>query len=303
MLTATHTHNDLFKTGAGSMQTIRQHQSKVVFSALSEFYAPVDAEGFSIKYVLDGTEVYHLNKEQYIVGPGSYLLSNSSKTGNVEIESRNTVKGICITIAPEIVTEAAAGYCRPDSCYSDADLGSFLTTTSFPEDIYHDSETALGKTLHTLAGSLNGEVLSNSDFTMEFFYSLTEKIIEDQLPVFRQLQNITSVKANTKKELYKNIKRGRAFMDACFTADVQVQQVAREARMSEFHFYRLFKEIMGITPHQYILQKRLTHAQHLLQQQMPVTEAAAECGFSDIFSFSKAFKKQFGFPPSQLLKK
>jgi AraC family transcriptional regulator len=302
MHTTAHIQNPVFSKGA-AMQTIQQQQNKVVFSALSDFYAPIDASGFSIKYVVDGTEVYHLNHEQYVVGPGSYLLSNSSKNGNVEIESRNTVKGICVTIAPEIVTEAAAGYCRPDSCYPDADLGSFLTTAYFPEDIFHDSETALGKTLHTLAGSLNGELLSNSDFSMEFFYSLTEKIIEDQLPVFRQLQNIPSVKANTKKELYKNIKRSRAFMDACFTTDVQVQQVAREARMSEFHFYRLFKLIMGITPHQYILQKRLELAQQLLQQQITVTDVSAECGFSDIFSFSKAFKKQFGFPPSQLLKK
>jgi AraC family transcriptional regulator len=303
MLTATHTHNDLFKTGAGSMQTIRQHQSKVVFSALSEFYAPVDAVGFSIKYVLDGIEVYNLNHEQYIVRPGSYLLSNSNKNGHVEIESSKTVKGICISIAPNILTEAVASYRRPDTFFVDEALGIFFTSSHFPEDTYNAAETSLGKTLNQLAVDVQNCKTDASDFTQEFFYLLAEKVIEDQSPVYKQLQNIPSIKPATKREIYKNIKRSKEFIDSSFTSDVQVSTAAQAACMSEYHFYRLFKQIIGITPHQYILQKRLELAQQLLQQQITVTDVSAECGFSDIFSFSKAFKKHFGFPPSQLLKK
>jgi AraC family transcriptional regulator len=295
----------LFSDAAPLMTTIVQkQQNKVVFSSLSEYYQPVSATGFSIKYVLNGTEVYTLNNEQFCVGPGSYLLSNSYKEGYVEIESSSNVKGICVTITPQILTEAVASYRRPDTFFPDAELGAFFTTPQFLDAQYDSSKTKLGKTLHQLAAAACGNEINAASFTMELFYTLSENIIEDQLPVFKQLQSVPSVKTSTKKELYKNIHRGREFIDVAFTSTINIEMVAQQACMSEYHFYRLFKKIMGITPHQYILQKRLQLGNDLLtHKQMSVTEAAAECGFSDVYSFSKAFKYHFGFSPSALLKK
>lgn len=289
--------------GNGSMQTITRQQNKLVFSALSEFYAPVDATGFSIKYVVEGTEVYHLNNEQYVVGPGSYILSNSYKQGNVEIESNNTVKGICVSIAPEMIVEAVAGYCRPDTFFPDPELGHFFTTPDFPEDMYQAADTFLGKTLTSLASSIEREALDPADLNMELFYVLAERLIEDQLPVYRQLQAIPSVKSATKKAIYKNVNRGKKFIDSSYTLPLSIKDIAKEACMSEYHFFRLFRNITGTTPHQYILQKRLQKAKELLKHQIPVSDVAVSCGFSDIYSFSKAFKKYYQISPSALFKK
>jgi transcriptional regulator GlxA family with amidase domain len=68
--------------------------------------------------------------------------------------------------------------------------------------------------------------------------------------------------------------------------------------MSEFHFFRSFKQAFGITPYRYLLNNRLEFSKSLLQKKIPVKEIATSCGFADIFSYSKAFKKTFGTSPT-----
>jgi hypothetical protein len=70
----------LFSDTVRSMQTFEERKNKIVFSSLHEYYEPVSAGGFSIKYVVDGTEIYTLNNEQHIVTANSYLLCNSAQT-------------------------------------------------------------------------------------------------------------------------------------------------------------------------------------------------------------------------------
>ena len=68
---------------------------------------------------------------------------------------------------------------------------------------------------------------------------------------------------------------------------------------TEYHFYRLFKSVFGISPHQKLVQNRLHFACNLLRsRKATVTEAALSGGFPDVYSFSKSFKKHFGFSPS-----
>lgn len=286
------------------METIERKNNSVVFSSLSDFFQPVHSTGFAIKYVVEGTELYTLDQQQYLVKEGNYLLCNSTKQGHVTIESRKVVKGICINIAPELMLEAVASFQRPDCFFPDADLALFFSTPYFLETQYDSSSTVLGKTLTQIASDLQQQQLHPSDLDIEFFYSLSEKIIADQLPVFKQLQSLPGIKPPTKRDLYKRISRGKEMMDTLYTNPLSIEQVAREACMSEYHFFRLFKKMLGVTPHQYLLGKRLAYGKTLLQQeQYTVSDAAIECGFTDIYSFSKAFKKQFASSPSALLKK
>lgn len=284
------------------LKTLHCNNNVIVLSSLKRFYHPIKSTSFAIRFVTEGVEHYALNGQQHNVGAGKYLLSSGANEGHIEIDNGKNVSGLCFGLAPELITEVVATLRQPDTAYSDAELGQFFNSPLFLENQYDSTQTHLGQWLTHINKSIDKNNWHEDDLSMDFFYTLSERLIADQIPIFKQLQNIPSVKSATKKDLYRRVVRGKEFMDACFTMPLTVENVAQAACLSEYHFFRLFKAIFGGSPHQYILKKRLNYAQNLLIQDKNAVSLVAEAsGFSDIFTFSKAFKKHFGYAPSSLL--
>lgn len=279
------------------LHAIKRQDNKLVISSLSDYYEPVDASGFSIKFVWDGLEVYRLADQRHLVGPGEYLLSNRNKTGIVEIESTKKVNGICISLSANLINSVISAHCRPDYLFTDEELSAFFHSDEFPDDCFKASDTALGKTLLNLASITQVQPIHEQEIQAEFFYPLAEKLVKDQLPIFKQLRQIKVVKASTRKDIYRRLKRVRTWMDQLPNLDVF--SFAQEACMSEYHFYRLFRQCFGISPHQYLIHKRIEKAKVLLDHGLTASEVALDCGFTDLPAFSRAFKKSLGYSPSK----
>ncbi len=107
-------------------------------------------------------------------------------------------------------------------------------------------------------------------------------------------------------ERIKNMKRFDPvlrYIDENYNKPLTVEELASIAGLSRFHFSRLFKEMTGRTLSAYILSFRLNRADYLLRHtELTVSEIAALTGFSDIYYFSRAFKKQKKSAPSSLRK-
>ena len=98
----------------------------------------------------------------------------------------------------------------------------------------------------------------------------------------------------------RRIQRAIALMEANFRSNVTLEQVARAAYLSAFHFHRLFRRVMGLTPHQYLLRCRLHHAQQLLTvagEKHSLADVAMESGFADQAHFSRHFRRAYGVSP------
>ena len=79
---------------------------------------------------------------------------------------------------------------------------------------------------------------------------------------------------------------------------VRLEDAAGQAGMSPFHFLRVFKRSLGVTPHQYVLRTRLKRAAKLLSEgRAPVTEVALEAGFADLSNFVRTFGRAAGRSP------
>ena len=114
------------------------------------------------------------------------------------------------------------------------------------------------------------------------------------------LNNINAQKTETKEEILARLLLGKDFIDSCYLHNPDIRSIAKECNMSEFHFYRCFKRVFGITPYQYVLGKRLEHARKLVNEtQLRIGAIAQLCSFRDVFSFSKAFKRKYGLSPSK----
>ncbi|KAB8331766.1 AraC family transcriptional regulator [Scytonema tolypothrichoides VB-61278] len=80
--------------------------------------------------------------------------------------------------------------------------------------------------------------------------------------------------------------------------EIKLSQLAELLGMSQFHFSRLFKQSVGIPPHQYLLQQRVERAKQLLKQtELSITEVAFLCGFNSHSHLSKWFRQLTGITP------
>lgn len=76
--------------------------------------------------------------------------------------------------------------------------------------------------------------------------------------------------------------------------------LAREAKLSRYHFLRVFQQLTGLTPHQYILRARLRHAAaRLTLHHSRVLDIALDSGFGDVSNFNHAFRAEFGLSPKK----
>ena len=90
------------------------------------------------------------------------------------------------------------------------------------------------------------------------------------------------------------------YMQTNFSDKITVEQLAEKTGFSVRHFTRVFQNVYGAPPMQFLNEMRLSHARMLLEiGSYKVTEVAMMCGFQDGNYFSKFFKKKFGCVPSQ----
>jgi AraC-like DNA-binding protein len=78
---------------------------------------------------------------------------------------------------------------------------------------------------------------------------------------------------------------------------VVISEMAKAACMSKFHFCRQFRQIAGMSPHIYLINWRLRHANKCLKNNMPVFDAAIEAGFYDSSHLVKAFRSYMAVSP------
>jgi AraC-like DNA-binding protein len=74
--------------------------------------------------------------------------------------------------------------------------------------------------------------------------------------------------------------------------------MARTAGLSEYHFLRVFEQVAGVTPHQYVLRARLRDAAlRLAEGDDRVLDVALDAGFGDVSNFNRAFRSEFHVSP------
>lgn len=99
-------------------------------------------------------------------------------------------------------------------------------------------------------------------------------------------------------EIFERLWRARKLIDDCYHMPLNLQELSARACFSRYHFIRQFRRTFHLTPHQYLIQKRMERAKELLaSSELPVTEVCFEVGFQSLGSFSSLFRKFVGEPP------
>lgn len=109
---------------------------------------------------------------------------------------------------------------------------------------------------------------------------------------------LRSAKRNASPPPLHKIQYAKAFIDEHFTQKIDFSALARQSGYSADRFRHLFKDLLGCSPTQYILHKRLSFAKLLLVRDgLNVSAVALECGFSNDAQFCSLFKRETGATP------
>ena len=95
------------------------------------------------------------------------------------------------------------------------------------------------------------------------------------------------------------ISRAIEYISEHLTEPIILDDISNALYTNKYYFAHLFKEETGVSPHSYILKKRLLMSKELIEQGLSITDVYVRCGFSDYTHFFRAFKKEFDLTPKQ----
>lgn len=122
--------------------------------------------------------------------------------------------------------------------------------------------------------------------TLEYLFVLIHREIIDQ-----------SVSVDT---VHDEIIQAFHYFADNYNRDISIEEYAEEHHVSTAWFIKRFKQYTKMTPKEYIVSVRMSHAQTLLEQTLyTISEIASIVGYDNPLYFSRVFKKQFGLPPNQ----
>ena len=166
-------------------------------------------------------------------------------------------------------------------------------------------EEKLPRSLHILNFDGNDSIIGLFD-KMDFY---CEKLEGDTLRLMltNLLQeiciNILLETKNTKEAIYSQtnpiVSQAIKYIERNLLTLEGIDDICRELFITKSHLHHLFMKHLGITPKKYITSKRLAMAQREISFGAKPTDVYVKCGFSDYSTFYRAYKNQFGRPPSE----
>ncbi len=148
-------------------------------------------------------------------------------------------------------------------------------------------------------------------WAMSFYEEMSQKAYEKtesaQYALLSQLYRFASIlfpssAPTSQKEILAQ--KALSYLQSEFSrADLQMDQVASFCHVSAVYLRKVVKECYQKTPFHLLTELRMQKACELLLEKRPVKEIALAVGYSDIYQFSRAYKRYFGYSPSADLAK
>ena len=233
-------------------------------------------------FFLGGTSSYGLEGRSYPLEAGDVILVPQGCVPRPEAAPGAPYERVILYLSAEFLSRAGGADCPLDSCFT-------LAKTSFRFVLRpQDDRQALRQTLANL------EQAQQPGFGQS---ALAQAILVQLLILLRrsmdaQPQAVPSLAADEK------IAAIMQYLSQNPTEQISIDDLAARFYISKYHMMRRFRAETGYTIHAYLTGKRLVLAREQIAAGMPVLQAAGACGFGDYSAFCRAYRRQFGQPPS-----
>lgn len=105
--------------------------------------------------------------------------------------------------------------------------------------------------------------------------------------------------ASARRASARAARRAVELLESRFTEAITLDELAAAAGLGTRQFTRAFREETGQSPRQYLIRRRVEHAQWLIRQGLPLADVALQCGFADQSQLTRAFSQRIGTTPGR----
>jgi AraC family transcriptional regulator len=223
----------------------------------------------TIAVVLQGSFQYRAGHGKEVMSAGSVLLGNSGQSFECRHEHGTGDRCLSFSYTPEFLERA---------------------------EISHEFGLHRVPPLRALSSWLVQAKLAQAVPARVQMAELAHGILSGVLGLIQQPNGSRTASAADERRISSVLR----FLEAHLGDDLSLARLASVARMSEFHFLRVFRQVAGVTPHQYIVRARLREsAVRLKTSRQAVLKIALDAGFRDLSNFNHAFQAEFGMSPTR----
>lgn len=121
-------------------------------------------------------------------------------------------------------------------------------------------------------------------------------LLSEQL-LITLLQRVMRKRHGSGRHIPKRILAAKSLIDDSPTTPITLSDLAQAARLSRFQIVRGFVRSVGLTPHAYLVQRRIDLARRLIAAGTPLAQAALDSGFADQSHMTRIFVRKYGISP------
>ena len=143
------------------------------------------------------------------------------------------------------------------------------------------------------AGNQNGKLFLENIVSVLAFHFVKNYSKEQPAELIENVNGFTS----------KELEKALYYIDKNMSENYKIENLAEEFGVSKFNFIKRFKSSTNVTPHQFIIKKKLERSKNLLKEDsLSLTDITYMLNFSDQSHFSNSFKKMYGMTPREFRK-
>jgi AraC family transcriptional regulator len=259
-----------------------------------KYYYPPHATPylFATNFINKGQ--YLVNNQPVFISERCFYLLNPNDELAITFNDALPLKTLFVFFNEEFVNECFYSLNNSDEHLLEKPFDKCAGPLAIPSVPFHLNQAISNIISLLIQGRINQQEIDANLFSL----------IVEFMNVNYQLKKLNAIKKTTKEELYKRLFVAKEFMkDNAMENGLTIDEIAKEACMSKFHFLEKFKDLYGLTPHQYLIELKMQKARQLLQKrQHTVTDVCYAVGFESVSSFSNLFKRTFDTSPSTILK-
>ena len=239
-----------------------------------------------IVILIDGDLTYYIEGKAYIFKPWDILFVNKNEIHKPVVNPNKYYERIVIWLNPDFMAKYAQGNNNLLKCFEVAIKNNYnllrlnMKSIDIIKNLIQD--------------------IQNCNNSNEFGSEILKESLFVQLMVLMNRLFLNSDKNRDIEDIQydKTIEGVLNYINSNLENDLSIDTIASEFFISKYYLMRKFKNQIGSSIHNYVVQKRLILARSLISDGLSMSSVCSRCGFNDYSSFVRAFKKVYGVSPS-----